>query len=89
MHAKQLRIKGHVQGVFFRASAKEEADKLGLKGWVMNEVDGSVKIYVEGEEKSLEDFARWCNIGPVTATVETVTIRSAEVEGLKAFEIRL
>lgn len=89
MHAKQLRIKGHVQGVFFRVSAKKEADKLGLKGWVMNDTDESVKVHIEGEEGALEDFARWCNIGPSTATVKTVDVRPAELENCTEFEVRL
>lgn len=88
-HAKHITVTGHVQGVFFRASAKEEAEKLGLSGWVVNDHDGSVKIHAEGDEKALEAFSRWCNMGPPTATVETVEVREAETEGHEGFDVRL
>lgn len=55
-----LFIEGKVQGVFFRASAKEQADKLGLNGWVRNLSDGSVEIQVEGEKETLKRFLEWC-----------------------------
>jgi acylphosphatase len=48
--ALQIRVWGKVQGVFYRASAKQEADKLGIRGTVKNEPDGSVVIQAEGSE---------------------------------------
>ena len=48
-----IRVTGKVQGVFFRASTREEAQRLGLCGWVRNEADGSVRIEAEGDEPLL------------------------------------
>lgn len=60
MEIKHLNIKiyGQVQGVFFRASAKEEAEKLGVKIFPRNETDGSVFIEAEGEEEKLKKFVQ-------------------------------
>jgi len=64
-----LKIYGKVQGVFFRKSAKLEAEKLGLTGWVRNEEDGSVRVVVVGTKEKLEKFAFWCKKGPPFAKV--------------------
>ena len=44
---------GRVQGVFFRACTKKQADHLGVLGWVRNRIDGSVEIYATGREAEL------------------------------------
>lgn len=69
-----LRILGQVQGVFFRRSAKEEADKLGLVGWVRNDHDGSVEAMAVGAKGKLSQFIRWCKKGPPLSKVERVEI---------------
>ena len=63
---------GRVQGVFFRASAKDEADHLELTGWVRNVPGGTVEIVAEGELEAVADFLRWCEHGPPYATVSDV-----------------
>lgn len=60
MHRVRLRIKGRVQGVFFRASAKESAMNLGITGWVKNQPDGTVETVAEGEQEALDRFIEWC-----------------------------
>jgi acylphosphatase len=70
-----LLISGRVQGVFFRASAAEEARRLGLTGWVMNRNDGSVEIIAEGERHKLDEFIRWCGHGPRGAVVQNVQVK--------------
>jgi acylphosphatase len=67
-----LRIQGTVQGVSYRESARQEALRLGLTGWVRNRSDGSVEATVEGEPAPLEDFIRWCHTGPRLARVTDV-----------------
>lgn len=67
-----LLIKGKVQGVFYRASAKEAADKLGIKGWVRNTADGHVEIMAAGERETLQRFLEWCRKGPRLAIVTEV-----------------
>ncbi len=65
-----IKIKGHVQGVFFRASTKEKAIEFGLKGFVKNILDGGVEIEAEGEEHVLLKFLKWVKEGPDSARVE-------------------
>ncbi len=70
-----LIILGHVQGVFFRASAQQQAQRLRLKGFVRNLNDGSVNAVVEGEQKDIEDFIDWCKLGSEIARVEQVVVK--------------
>ncbi len=67
-----IKVFGRVQGVFFRHSARHEAEKLGLRGFVKNEDDGSVYMEVEGEEENIRKFVEWCRKGPPFANVERV-----------------
>ncbi len=62
-------IDGIVQGVFFRASTREEARVLGLSGWVRNCFDGNVEAVFEGERGNIEQILKWCRIGPPGAKV--------------------
>jgi len=84
-----LRIEGRVQGVFFRASAQEEANRLGLKGWVRNCPDGSVEVVAEGARKKLAAMVDWCHHGPPGAHVHHVQIQWQDYSGdLANFQIR-
>jgi acylphosphatase len=67
-----LIIKGRVQGVFYRASTRDTAVKLGIKGWVRNMPDGSVEALFEGEKESLEEVLQWCRKGPPGAYVSEI-----------------
>jgi len=69
-----LIIKGHVQGVWFRASTKQQAERHGLVGWVKNTRDGAVEAVVEGEKQRVDDLIHWCHEGPPLSTVETVHV---------------
>jgi acylphosphatase len=69
-----LRIKGRVQGVFFRDSARREAVRLGLTGWVRNCPDGDVEAVAEGDSQGVQDFVSWCRKGPRYAQVEHVQV---------------
>lgn len=73
MQRDELRIVGRVQGVFFRASTREQAQQLGLCGWVRNEIDGSVRCCVEGPVDALNALRAWIDAGgPSGARVDTV-----------------
>jgi len=65
----KITVDGVVQGVFFRASAKEKADELGITGFVRNETDGSVYIEAEGDVANVKIFIQWCQQGPPRAKV--------------------
>ena len=66
-----LMISGRVQGVCFRYYCREQAEQLGLKGFVRNDADGSVEAVAEGEEESIKSFVVWCRRGPPSAMVRT------------------
>ena len=70
-----------MQGVFFRVSAKNKADELGIKGEVKNTADGGVEIKAEGEEDLLRAYLLWCNQGPQSARVEKIDAEWLEVQG--------
>ncbi|MGR9106319.1 MAG: acylphosphatase [Gammaproteobacteria bacterium] len=67
-------VKGRVQGVFFRASARECALDFGLRGLVRNLRDGRVEIVACGPESALEQFLTWCSQGPPDARVDDVQV---------------
>ncbi|KTC78266.1 acylphosphatase [Legionella brunensis] len=62
-------ISGKVQGVWFRASAQEEAEKLGITGWVRNLADGRVEVFACGDQEQIEEYDRWLREGPSLAQV--------------------
>lgn len=70
----RLQIRGRVQGVYFRASLAQQAQALGLTGWVMNCGDGSVAAAVEGSRGRLEELISWCWQGPPGARVADVSV---------------
>lgn len=81
-----IQIFGQVQGVFFRATAKEQADKLGIKGFAKNMPDGSVYIEAEGEKENLDKFLKWCQTGPSMARVEKVEVKEGILKNFSNFE---
>ncbi|MDH5602712.1 MAG: acylphosphatase [Cyclobacteriaceae bacterium] len=83
-----LIVHGKVQGVFFRASTREEAVKLGLTGYVKNNPDGNVIIEVEGEVEVIEQLVEWSHHGPPLAKVTDVEVTEGDLTGYTSFEIR-
>jgi len=83
-----IKISGNVQGVFFRASTKDVADKLQVCGFVRNERDGSVYIEGEGEDEILKQFVDWCSQGPPRAVVEKIIVTEGHTQGFTKFEIK-
>jgi len=73
---KKILVTGKVQGVFFRVSAKEQADKLNLIGFITNQTDGSVYIETYGDTKDINQFISWCGQGPSVAKVSEVQAES-------------
>lgn len=82
-----IRVTGEVQGVFFRASAKEKADELHIKGLARNNADGSVSIEAEGEEENLLRFIDWCKKGPRLSRVDRCEIEENVVQHFNNFSI--
>jgi len=82
----KITVSGRVQGVFFRDTARQAAQGLGITGFVRNQPDGTVYIEAEGEEKSLKELVRWCRRGPKWAQVESVEVEEGEPAGYTGFE---
>jgi acylphosphatase len=82
-----LRIQGRVQGVGFRFSAVDAAQRLGVTGWVRNTTDGDVELVAEGDEMPLQRLAAWCHNGPPGARVTRVAEKwlpyGGEFEGFR------
>ena len=79
---------GRVQGVFYRASAREQADKLGLRGWVRNLPDGRVETYACGDSERVAEYERWLRSGPPLAKVSAIEIAVSCCTEIEGFEIR-
>jgi acylphosphatase len=80
-------ITGRVQGVFYRASCRDEASARGLTGWVRNNPDGSVEAVFEGPEDDLRAMLDWCRQGPPSAAVERVEVAWESPRGERGFRI--
>jgi len=81
-------VSGRVQNVFFRDSARKEAQRLGVAGWARNLSDGRVEAVFEGPEEAVEAMVAWCGEGTSWANVEDVEASREDPEGLEGFAIR-
>jgi acylphosphatase len=87
MPTVHLIIKGRVQGVFFRATAKNIASEIGVVGWVKNTEEGQVEMMVSGSGDQLKNFIAWCKVGPQKAIVTDVIVTNTEEKSFKNFEV--
>ncbi len=74
-------ITGKVQGVYFRAYAREAARSAGVAGWVKNTADGRVEAVFEGEEDKLREMIEWCHEGSPLSRVDDVESRDEACTG--------
>jgi acylphosphatase len=82
-------VHGRVQGVGFRAFTQVEAQRLGVRGWVANQWDGTVRVEAEGPDEALHKLAAWLRHGPPAAYVEKLDIDWAQGDGtLRGFQVR-
>jgi acylphosphatase len=84
----KARVRGRVQGVFYRASTEHEARARGLTGWVRNCDDGSVELEAEGPADRVDDLVAWCRRGPPAAQVSAVDVEPIAVLGDRDFRVR-
>lgn len=82
-----LWVTGRVQGVFFRATCKEEGVALGLRGWVRNTPEGGVEAVAEGPREHVDAFIRWCHKGPPAARVQNVRVEWETPQSEKPFHV--
>lgn len=77
----RIRVYGLVQGVFFRATMRDVATSLGVRGWVRNVPDGSVEAVLEGPKDAVEKVIEWAHRGPPAAVVERVEVNWEPYKG--------
>jgi len=86
--AVRARIRGLVQGVYYRAWTKEQAEARGLAGWVQNMPDGTVLAQFAGPRATVENMLAACGTGPRDASVDAVEVEDlAELPPVSGFEI--
>ena len=78
---------GRVQGVFFRDSTREEAERRGVNGWVRNTPKGTVEAVFEGTADAVDAMTAWCRIGPPQARVADVEVADEDPQGEHGFAV--
>lgn len=84
----RFRVRGLVQGVFFRASTEAMARRLGLSGWVRNSENGDVELVACGTAPQLDDIEKWLWQGPANAHVTDVQRMPLPFQHFQGFEVR-
>ncbi len=82
-----ITVRGKVQGVWFRATTREQADNIGVRGFVKNQADGSVYLEAEGDEDQLNTLLAWLGEGPTQACVDTLESSEGEPKNFSDFSI--
>ena len=83
----RLLIKGKVQGVFYRATAREKAEEFGITGWIKNTEEGYVEAVASGNDEQLQQFINWCKAGPDHAIVTGITVNKIDEQSFEKFRI--
>jgi len=83
---RHLIVSGKVQGVYYRASMVEEAQRLGVKGWVRNRLDGTVEAQLQGDSESVAMLIAWARRGPPAAEVSHVLVELTDVSDYPDFQ---
>lgn len=84
---RRVRVRGRVQGVFFRAATREQARAHGVAGWVRNLPDGSVEAALEGPPDAVFAVLEFVRRGPPGARVEAVEVHEEPPEGADGFHV--
>jgi len=81
MVARRCLVRGRVQGVYYRGSARARARAGGIRGYARNLPDGSVEVLACGEEAAVDAFIGWLWIGPSAAKVTAVAVSDLQLAG--------
>ncbi|PKM26193.1 MAG: acylphosphatase [Gammaproteobacteria bacterium HGW-Gammaproteobacteria-13] len=81
-------VSGRVQGVSFRQTTAEQAERLDLDGWVRNLADGRVEVLFEGDETAVIELASWLAQGPQAADVTALELQDQALQGVAGFIVR-
>ncbi|HEU0310369.1 MAG TPA: acylphosphatase [Sphingomicrobium sp.] len=89
MHVgRRVRVTGRVQGVWFRAWTQQQANELGVSGWVRNAADGSVEAHLAGEEGAVAELIERLREGPPSAVVSRVEVAEVDPETRDRFDVK-
>ena len=80
-------VEGTVQGIFFRAFIKENAERHNVKGFVRNLEDGRVEIFLEGSTNDVDKMIELCKIGPKHSDIKNVEVKEEKFQDFKTFKI--
>lgn len=83
----RLYIDGTVQGVFFRAFVKENAERYNVKGFVRNLEDGRVEVFLEGDVNSVNKMIELCKKGPKHSQIRNVEQKPERFQDFKNFKV--
>jgi len=87
MATARFLVSGRVQGVFFRASTRNEAERLGLSGTANNLADGRVEVVASGSDAALDALEKWLRLGPPSARVDGVVREAMADRPMQGFRI--
>ena len=85
---RKFRVEGRVQGVWFRESTRQQAERLGISGYAVNRPDGSVEVLACGEAGAIDTLAEWLKDGPPLARVRTVVATTHDGDCPDGFSTR-
>lgn len=83
----RLYITGTVQGVFFRLFVKQNAEKIGVNGFVRNLEDGRVEVFIEGDADKVNQMIELCKKGPRHAQIRKVETKPETFQGFRNFKV--
>ncbi len=84
---RRVVVRGRVQGVWFRESARRRAEELGVAGWVRNRPDGAVEAELEGAREDVEVLVSWFRHGPSDAHVDQVEVEELSPTDEQGFRV--
>ena len=87
MKTLKIKIVGTVQGVFFRKFVKDNADEVGVKGYVRNLDGGSIEIVIEGRDEKVNEMLVQCKTGPNHSEIKEVEVEEIKHQGFEGFKI--
>ena len=84
---RRVVVRGRVQGVFFRDSCRQRAERAGVAGSVRNLDDGGLEAVFEGDEATVARLVEWCSQGPRGARVDSVDVAEEDPRGVSGFSV--
>ncbi len=85
--AVRIYISGNVQGVFFRAFVKENAERYDVKGFTRNLEDGRIEVFLEGNPENVNKMMELCEKGPKHSQIKKVEVRDEKFQDFKTFKV--